>query len=107
MNKTLENILPIAKLGNLIIFVHKNDIPFIGKERAMEVKCIKVDLNKKEIDQPYSLELHLKYNPWEEITDEQERNSIVNILNINFSEQDILGRIIQPLEENKIKIKSA
>ena len=98
----MNEIYPIAKLGNQILIVNKDDLPFIGKERALEVKCIKVDLKHKAIDPLIELEKHLKFNPWEEITD-QERDIILQELSSKFSDEEILEKIMEPLTESLIK----
>jgi|SRR3989344_2394655 len=99
----MNEIYLIAKLDDEVLIINKNDIPYIGKERALDVKCVKVDLKHGEIDPIIELEKHLKFNPWEEITSEDERNIILNILNTKFSNADILEKIIKPLAENLIK----
>ena len=75
---------------------------FVGKERALEVKCIQVDLKRKTINPIIELEKHLKFNPWEELND-RERNNALQELGERFSDQEILEKIIEPLVENLIK----
>jgi hypothetical protein len=99
----MNKIYPIAKLGDQLLIVNSDDLPYIGKEKAMEVKCIQVDLTKRIIDDPFELEKHLKFNPWEEITTEEERIVILQSLNTMFSDEDILAKIIKPLAENLVK----
>jgi len=82
--------------------VNKDDLSYIGKERALEVKCIKVDLKNKAIDPIIELEKHLKFNPWEEI-DEGGRDTVLQELGTKFSDQEILEKIIEPLVENSVK----
>lgn len=98
----MNEIYPVAKLGDQILIINKDDLPYIGKERALEVECVKVDLKRGVIDPIIELEKHLKFNPWEEINDE-ERNIILQILNTKFSDKDILEKIIEPLAENLVK----
>jgi len=98
----MNKIYPIAKLGDQVLIVNSDDLPYIGKERAMEVKCILVDLTKRIIDDLFELEKHLKFNPWEEITAE-ERIIILQNLNTRFSDEDISTKIIKPLAENLVK----
>lgn len=98
----MNEIYPIAKLGDQILIVNKDDLPYIGKERALEVKCVKVDLRHKTIDPIIELEKHLKFNLWEEVS-ENEGETILQILNAKFSDQDILEKIMEPLAENLVK----
>lgn len=98
----MNEIYPIAKLGNQVLIVNKEDLPFIGRERALEVKCIKVDLKHMVIDPIIELEKHLKFNPWEEIS-ENERETVLKELGAKFSDQEILGKIMEPLTESLIK----
>ncbi|HBC45169.1 MAG: hypothetical protein UX08_C0003G0049 [Candidatus Collierbacteria bacterium GW2011_GWB1_45_35] len=100
----MNELYPVAKLGDEVLVVNKDDIPFIGKERAIDVKCINVDLKHKEIDPITELEKHLKFNPWEE-TDEEQRTSILQSLASTFSDQEILEKIIEPLAESLIEPK--
>lgn len=97
----MENIYPVAKLGDQILLIHKSDVPFVGKERALEVMCVKVDLRNQLIDEPTELEKHLKFNPWEEIMDENDRGTVLKILNTKFSDQDIQEKIVKVLEKRK------
>lgn len=100
----MNEIYPIAKLGDQALIVNKEDLPYIGKERAFEVKCIRVDFRRKSIDVIIELEKHLKFNPWEEIS-EEERNIILQNLNTKFSDKEILEKIIEPLAKNLISAK--
>ena len=99
----MNEIYPIAKLGDQILIINKNDLSYIGKERAFEVKCIKVNLKHMTIDSIIELEKHLKFNPWEEIPTEDERDIVLQILSTKFSDEEILKKIIQPLVENLVK----
>ncbi|KKR10116.1 MAG: hypothetical protein UT37_C0005G0010 [Parcubacteria group bacterium GW2011_GWA2_39_18] len=98
----MNEIYPVAKLGYQILIINKDDLLFVGKEMALEVKCIKVDLRHKVIDPPIELEKHLKFNPWEEITD-KEREVILQELGSKFSDEEILGKIMEPLVKSLIK----
>ena len=98
----MNEIYPVAKLGYQVLIINKDDLPFIGKERAIEVKCIKVDLRHKAVDPIIELEKHLKFNPWEEITDE-ERSRILQELGSKFSDEEILEKIMEPLAASLIK----
>jgi len=98
----MNEIYPIAKLGDQILIVNNDDLSYIGKERAMEVKCIKLDLKKGVIDPIIELEKHLKFNPWEEVG-EDERDAILQNISVKFSDQDILEKIIEPLAKTLVK----
>ena len=99
----MNEIYPVAKLPRQILLINKDDLPYIGKERALEVKCIMIDFDHKSIDAPIELEKHLKFNPWEEIS-EAERREFLQKLGAIFSDEDILEKIIKPLLENLVKI---
>ena len=58
----MNEIYLIAKLDDEVLIINKNDIPYIGKERALDVKCVKVDLKHGEIDPIIELDKHLKFN---------------------------------------------
>ena len=103
----MNEIYLIAKLGNAILIVNKADLAYIDKERAFEVKCIVVDLAERTIDPPEGLEKHLKFNPWEEITNPDERMVLLQVLNNKFSDAEILQKILQPLAENAVSLKSS
>jgi len=102
MNNT---ICPIAKLGNLILLIHYNDLPILGKE--INLKCIQVDFDNKSIDEPWEIEKHFKFNPWEIIEDVKEREVVWQKISAEFSEQEIKTKIIEPLEKNMINVNSA
>jgi len=98
----MNEIYPVAKLGDQILIINKDDLAYVGKERAFEVKCIKVDLKHGEIDPIIELEKHLKFNPWEEVSN-SERDVFLQKLGDKFSDQDILEKIIEPLLNNLVK----
>ena len=97
----MNEIYPIAKLGNRVLIINKDDLSFVGKERALEVKCITVDLKHGVVDPIIELEKHLKFNPWEEIS-ENEREEVLKELGTKFSDQEILEKVIEPLVKNLI-----
>ena len=99
----MNEIYPVAKLGRQVLIVNKDDLPFIGKEKALEVQCIKVDLEHKVVDSIIELEKHLKFNPWEEILD-RERETILQELGSKFSDEEILEKIMEPLIASLIKL---
>ncbi|MCE2414640.1 hypothetical protein J4G07_11590 [Candidatus Poribacteria bacterium] len=100
------NILhPIAKLPNWILIVNKNDVPFIGKERALEVMCIQVSLRRKMIFPIAKLEKHLKFNPWEEIIDDEEKSVVLQEVESMFSSEDVSEKIIGPLMAYTIQLE--
>lgn len=98
----MNEIYTVAKLGDQILLVNKNDLSYIGKERALEVKCIKVDLHHRTIEPIIELERHLKFNPWEEISEEH-RDAILQNIITKFSEREVLEKIVKPLVENLVK----
>lgn len=99
----MNHLYPIAKLGSHVLVIDERDLTFVGKNRALEVKCIKIDLEKRTIDAVVELERHLKFNPWEEVIAPEERGIILKILNTKFSDTEINEGIVRPLEQNKIK----
>ena len=98
----MNTLQPIAKLGNQILIVNKDDVSYIGKERALEVFCVQVDFRHTTLYPVVELEKHLKFNPWEEIAD-TERDAYLEKLNATFSEQDIAEKIIKPLAEHLVQ----
>ncbi|MCA9369474.1 hypothetical protein KC721_04190 [Candidatus Woesebacteria bacterium] len=84
-------IYPIAKLADLLLVINKSDVTKLGNPRKQAtVKAIKIDTTKRVINEPHPLELHLKFNPWEEILDLKERNSYISMLLSLFSKNEIL-----------------
>lgn len=68
----LEQYIPIARLENEVLIVKANDVPKIGRgPGALEVQSVVVDLTKSRVEGPHPLELHLKFNPWEEVKKEE------------------------------------
>lgn len=68
----LEKYVPIARLESKVLIVKADDVPRIGRgPEALEVKSVVVDLKKNRVEGPHPLELHLKFNPWEEVDKEQ------------------------------------
>jgi hypothetical protein len=98
----MNGIYPVAKLGDAVLIVNQDDLPYIGKQRAYDVKCVRVDLKRGTIDPVIELEKHLKFNPWEEMS-EDERNTILQNISTKFSDHEILENIIQPLVEALVK----
>lgn len=84
------------------MFVNKEDIQYIGSERALEVQCIQVDLKRRTIDPLWSLEQHLKFNPWQEIVNPEERAKIVVDLRSLFSESEVREGIEDPLSQKQL-----
>ena len=100
---TDNEIFISGKLGSKILIINKADIPYIGSlDKGLEVMTIQVDLKKREIFPPLELEKHLKFNPWEETT-EQDRAVLSQLLYSRFSDKDILEKICLPLAENLIQ----
>ena len=80
----MNEIYPIAKLGDLILIINKDDLPYVGKDNALEIKCVKVDLKHGLIDSVMELEKHLKFNPWEELS-ETERDHAICVASFCFA----------------------
>ncbi|MBU1167632.1 hypothetical protein KKC60_04465 [Patescibacteria group bacterium] len=95
----MKNITPIKQLGNSVLVVHSKSIPYIGKKHALEVKCIKIDFDLSSVDSLIELEKHLKFNPWEDVSDD-ESSSILRRMQESFSEKDISEKIAKPLSES-------
>ena len=95
----MNEIYIIAKLGDLILIINNGDLKRIGKETKPEVKCIKVDLRNKTINPAVELEKHLKFNPWEETTENKQHIFLQNLY-LSFPKQDILKKLIEPLSKN-------
>lgn len=98
----MDTIFPVAKLHSLVLIMNKSDVPFIGKERALEVMCVQVDLEQGVIYPVHELEKHLKFNPWEETTD-QEKETLSQKIQETVSEKDIEEKIVKPLTACAIK----
>ena len=98
----MNTIYPIATLGDQVLIVNKDDIPFIGKEQALEVMCIQVDFRHTKIYPPIELEKHLKFNPWKEM-DDTEREEAHKKLQTTFSPEDITEKIEKPLTKTLIQ----
>ena len=98
----MSELYPVAKLRDRVLIINKDDLAFVGKERAFEVKCVQVDLHYQAIDPVLELEKHLKFNPWEEIGGD-ERAGIIQQMRAVFSEQEIQEKITRPLTENRMK----
>ena len=102
------NILyPIAKshqLDDPILIVNKKDVPFIGKERALEVMCIQVHLRYKRISPITELERYFKFGwPWDEIIDDEERSAVLQNVKSMFSSEEVSEKIIGPLTAHAIQ----
>ena len=48
----MNTIYPITILGDQVLIVNKDDTPFIGKERALEVMCVQIDFRHTKIYPP-------------------------------------------------------
>lgn len=94
---------PIAKLYRAILIVNKEDVPFIGKERAHEVMRIKVDFRREDIHSIAKLSEYLKFNPWEEIIDDEERSALLQEMQSMFSSEEISEKIVKPLAAHMIE----
>lgn len=91
----LTYLYPICKLGSSILLVRKDDLPFVGK--GLGVMSVKVDFSTSEFFDPVDLEIHLKFNPWEEIFDSRERENYIVLIQKQFQQDIINEQIINPL----------
>ena len=98
----MNELYPLARLGQQALLIHSSDLPHVGNERSLEVKTVKVDLVHHSIEPIWDLEKHLKFNPWEETT-AVERLLILQSLAKEFSEREILEQIVVPLVLHAIK----
>lgn len=94
----MDEMYIAAKTGDIILIINKKDIPLIGKENALLVNCVQVDLGALRIYPASKLEEQLKFNSWEETT-EKERAALLQFLNTKFSDSDIYNNIMIPLIE--------
>ncbi len=100
----MNTLYPIAKLVDYqVLIVNKSDLPFIGKERRLEVMCIRVDLRAGWIDSIDVLAKHFQANPWEDIIDEEERDAVLREIKSIFSDKDISEKIVVPLAAHMIR----
>lgn len=91
----LEKLYPICKLGNSFLIILKEKLPIVGKQ--LGVMSVQIDLSNSEITPPIDLEKHLKFNPWEEITDLKEREEVIRLIQNRFDRITINEQIINPL----------
>ncbi len=98
----MSDVYPVAKLGKEVLLVNKGDVSLIGTEDALNVLSVDVDLQFKRIEEPIELEKHLKFNPWEDVTDE-ERDSIIEAIRVTFTSEEINEKIIEPLSNTVSK----
>ena len=62
-----------------------------------------MDLEHKVIDPIIELEKHLKFNPWEELNENEIKNTLRE-LGDKFSDQEILEKIMEPLAKSLVKL---
>lgn len=91
----LKELYPICKLGNSFLIILKENLPKVGKQ--LGIMSVQIDLSKSEITPPVDLEKHLKFNPWEEITDLKERDEVIGKIQNHFDRISINEQIINPL----------
>ncbi len=101
-SQIMEDIYPIAKLGNSYLLINKSELHKVGK--GFGITSIKVDISSLEIHKAVDLERHLKFNPWEDITDAKERNKILSFVPQQFDSKTIMEKIINPLRGEKEKV---
>jgi hypothetical protein len=68
---------PIAKLRERVLIAQESDIPKIGTNEALEVLVEQWDLGKAQFEGEYKLEQLLKFNPWEDLIDPNEKKEIL------------------------------
>ena len=93
----------IAKLGDAVLAINESDFAHLKTDRVADVFSVKIDLARGEIAEPWKLELHLKFNPWEEIASTDEQALIQKLVNRKFSDEDIEAKIIAPLALKKLQ----
>ena len=98
----MKEIYPIAKIGNSFLLINKSELRKVGK--GLGVLSIKADISSLEIHKAIDLERHLKFNPWEEITDAKERERILSQIQKQFDNIIIKEKIINPLNGIKEKV---
>jgi len=97
-----QAIYPIAKLGDNYLLILKSELSKVGK--GLGVLAIKIEMMGLEIFKPEDLERHLKFNPWEEILSENEREIILNRIENILSEDLIQKKILNPLNGGKEQV---
>lgn len=95
-------VCPIAELGNEFLLIHNDDRNHLATDRSLKIKCVLINLDRLTIDDPFEIELHFKFNPWEEIIDENRRVYILSLIQSKFSNLMITEKIIATLEKTKI-----
>ena len=90
-----EAIYPIAKLGDDCLLILKSQLAEVGK--GLGVLAVRIGMEDLHIYRPEDLERHLKFNPWEEIFSENEREVILNKIENVLTEDLIQKRILNPL----------
>lgn len=98
INNTEENegVVIIAKLYDKIMLIKKADLELLGTERSVDVECVVVDLKRRSIDPPWPYEQHMKFNPWEDVNEEEER-MLSEVLYTKFPNEEISQKILFPL----------
>jgi hypothetical protein len=92
----MKRIVPIARLGSSLLFINIDDIEKIGSKNALDITCVYVDTKKHYIAELSNLETHLKFNPWEEISNNHKEKYLNKVLS-QFSQEEISNKIISPL----------
>ena len=65
--------------------------------------CIQVGLRRKMIYPIAGLEKHLKFNPWEEIIDDEKRITVLQAVESMFPGEDVSEKITEPLTAHAIQ----
>lgn len=68
--------IPIAKLGRKVLVAKESDLHKIGTDESLDVLVEQWDFKTGLLEGEYKLEILLKFNPWEDITNIIEVNQI-------------------------------
>lgn len=97
-----EVIYPIAKLGEDCLLILRSQLSKVGK--GLGVLAVRIGMEDLHISRPEDLERHLKFNPWVEITSENDRLSILELIFGKLSEEVIQRKILNPLKGLKEQV---
>jgi hypothetical protein len=86
----------VAKLYDKIMLTRREDVELLGTNKSLDVECVVVDLKRRSIEPPWPYEQHMKFNPWEDVTEEEEK-MLLEVLYTKFRDQEIYQKILIPL----------
>jgi len=95
----MNRLYVLAKLGDLLCLVLKNDLEYLNTGRSFDVFCVVVNLKTLEVQSPLEFEKHFKFNPWNTSILDEERISLLSQLKETFSDE-ILTNIEVILSEH-------